>query len=472
VDMSKRGDTMSDERPTAKPSGSRLFPSALKEREWWVNWVLAVRREEMTDGEPDAEAHPTKQPVAPYDQGDARPARWNESIPEPDHPRTNYEDAAEWDGMKVGLDVPAPDRVLSDEIGVGIIQEPAAETDDLPVTLLDWDDVRRPETGEIHPVCAYALTAVDTYAEISQSGEGIHQFVYGEVPGGLRQFLRHVDDEPFVGDDLPMIEMYSGTRLTAMTGQHVADTGTDLADGQGLIDELCHRFGDGTNNSTDAPTDPFAGTDSDDTLDADSVPSHEAVGDELDDLATYDDDAAPEEWDTDRPVKYAAVLRVWERDQKPPNIAHWRMMGYAAAIGHSEGMSRETVISDLSRYEPEQRVRREVSSIWRKAEAGHAEPPSVQTLKRKGLLPESFAHPDELHTDDTLSPEQTWGAWSEARAAGEVDAQSVVPTAALEHIARDRELYNFSDLEGDVEELPAKAHNAALYWVKLYRRTG
>jgi primase-polymerase (primpol)-like protein len=81
--------------------------------------------------------------------------------------------------------------------------------------------VRDPETGEIHPVCAETLQQAGGYAEISQSGEGVHQFLFGEIPGGFSKFLRHIDDGPFVGDDLPMVEMYSSGRLVAMTGNHV-----------------------------------------------------------------------------------------------------------------------------------------------------------------------------------------------------------------------------------------------------------
>jgi ABC-2 type transport system ATP-binding protein len=163
----------------------------------------------MVDREPKPDAAVTKQPVATCDRGDAAPARWNETIPDEEHPRSSFDTVEAYNGMQVGLDLITPDRVVSDDVGIGIVQEAAAETDGRPVTLLDWDDIQRPETSEIHPVCAWALEEVDGFAELSQLGEGIHQFVYGEVSGGLRQFLRHVDDEPFVADDLPMIENVS-----------------------------------------------------------------------------------------------------------------------------------------------------------------------------------------------------------------------------------------------------------------------
>jgi len=204
----------------ARPTGRTFYPDSLKERNWWVNWVLAVRREDMDGDVPTEDAKPTKQPVAPYDNGTAKPCKWNSGIPEDEHPRTAFENVKKWDSWSVGTDVPAPDRVVSDELGIGIITPVGGGNGDT-VTLLDWDDVRIPETGEVHPVCAKALTESDGYAEVSQSGEGIHQFVFGEIPGGFSKFLRHIDDEPFVGDDLPMVEMYCSGRLTAMTGNHV-----------------------------------------------------------------------------------------------------------------------------------------------------------------------------------------------------------------------------------------------------------
>jgi putative DNA primase/helicase len=68
-----------------------------------------------------------------------------------------------------------------------------------------------------------------------------------------------------------------------------------------------------------------------------------------------------------------------------------------------------------------------------------------------------------------LSPRETWLAWAEARKRGLLDCGDAIPTKALEHIAREQELYNFAALDADLRdddvELPAKAHNRALWWV-------
>ncbi|ESS12801.1 MAG: hypothetical protein A07HR60_00271, partial [uncultured archaeon A07HR60] len=387
-----------EELPRARPSGQEIYPAGLKDRDWWVNWVRAVRPEEMVDNQPASDAVPTKQPIEPYNNGTARPALWNEAIPDEEHPRTTFDTVVDWNGARLGRHLHGPERVVSNQVGIGVLLEPTADSDGRPITLLDWDDVRRPETEEIHPVCAWALDKLDGYAEISQSSEGIHQFVYGDVPGSLRQFLRHIDTEPFVGDDRPMIEMYSGTRLTAMTGRHVEGCGDDIVDGQDLINSLCWRFGDGTNNSSINPTDPFASQRGDEDQESgdqsERVPSRETVAEKLAEITTYEG-PSPDEWDVPEgdSVRYQAVLRGWELDPKPPNVADWQLLGYAAAIGHELDKDKEAVIEDLLEYEPERRVRREVQSVWRKAEADQFSGPSVETLQNKGLLPESYEEP-------------------------------------------------------------------------------
>jgi len=189
----------------------RYYPPTLRQRDWWVDWVLAYPLDE--DGEPETEAVATKQPIAPYRRGDAEPVLWNFGLSDEEHPSTDFATVKRWEGVKTTLEIPAPDRVISDEVGVGVIIPPEQ---DETITLLDWDDVRDPETGELHPVAAKAIEEIDGYAEISQSGKGVHQFVFGEIPGGLKKFIRYIDDEPFVDGERPQIEMYESGRLCAL----------------------------------------------------------------------------------------------------------------------------------------------------------------------------------------------------------------------------------------------------------------
>lgn len=247
-------------------------------------------------------------------------------------------------------------------------------------------------------------------------------------------------------------------------------TGDDVADGQALIDELCWRFGQGTNNAEGQPTDPFAG-ERNDSDDADT-PSHAEVGNALRDNVSYDGDD-PAEWDIpeDESTEYHAVLRARERSDELLNTANWELIGYAAALGKRDGLSKENVLRDLQNHPTPQygydddRARKEVRGVWRKMDNGNYHPPSVKRLKSRGILPESYVSLDELHTDDTLSGKQKWEAWSKAREAGKVGEDSIVPDAALEYLARKEGWYDFSALPDSVDELPAKVANKALYWV-------
>jgi len=375
----------------AVASGEEVYPSELRDRDWWVNWVRAYPFDD--DGEVDTEATPTKQPVAPYDTGHGRPVRWHSGLDEDEHPATAFIDVVEWDGTDLGLDIPTHDRVVSDEIGIGIII-PVGGGDGRQITLLDWDDVRDPETGDVHPVCAAALRRCDGYAEISQSGEGIHQFVFGEIPGGLSKFLRHIDDEPFVGDSLPMLEMYNSGRVCAMTGDHVEGTGDDVVDGQDMVDDLCREFGLADNNSPGVPTDPFGRRDDPDR----DVPSHEETAEAMREAVAYDGDD-PAQWDIPdgEPLAYHAVLRARERSDEMPNTSNWELMGLAAGLAYEHDIPKEQVLEDFEAHPTPQygydegRAQKEIRGVWRKAEAGNYQSPNLSTLSERGIIPDLAA---------------------------------------------------------------------------------
>ena len=404
----------------APPSGRTFYPDWIQERDWWIDWVLAKPFSE--DGAVDWDATSTKQPVTPYRNGRADPSKWNFGLLDDEHPCTDFETVQRWAGWKIGSEVPAHERVVSEEIGTGIIIPPAQEPDQT-LTLIDWDNVRDPETGEVHPVVAAAIEEVDAYAEISQSGEGIHQFVLGAIPGGFKKFIRHIDDKPFVDDDRPQVEMYQSGRVCAMTGRHVEGSGEDVADGQALIDELCWRFGTATNNAEGSPTDPFATQRQDDSA-ASAVPNHEQVGNALQEAAEYDG-PAPVEWDVPegRSVEYHAVLRARERSDRF-DVANWELIGYAAALGSRDGLSKEEIKEDLRDHPTpqygydESRAEKEVRGVHRKVENGNYEPQTVDKLAQRGVLPPEFVkdggsdgeeyRPDPREIEATVDPRRAW----------------------------------------------------------------
>jgi len=75
-----------------------------------------------------------------------------------------------------------------------------------PLTGIDLDGCRDPESGEIAPWVEEIVRFFDSYTEISPSGEGLHILVKGKAPASLKR---------------PGIETYSTDRYLTMTGHVV-----------------------------------------------------------------------------------------------------------------------------------------------------------------------------------------------------------------------------------------------------------
>jgi len=98
---------------------------------------------------------------------------------------------------------------------------------DDPFAYVDGDDVRCPESGSVHPEFLDILDRLGaTYADISQSGEGVHAIYLGELPEGVKEGSWQIDDEPWgeIENELPSVEIYAGKRVCVMTGNRVKGT--------------------------------------------------------------------------------------------------------------------------------------------------------------------------------------------------------------------------------------------------------
>lgn len=358
-------------------SSAEVYPGVLKDREYWVCWVLdGVGR---------------KRPVSPWDTGTAYPSKWRSTLDDDERPETDFEAARRWAGHRTA-DLAAPDDLESDELGLGLILPTDRPAPDRRVVLIDWDDVRDPDTGAIHPIAAAYLKAGETYAEISQSGEGIHQFIIGELPN-RGKLIKAIDDEPWVGDDLPQVEIYDGGRHVAMTGQHVDGTPQDVARNQSLVDDLLEEFAD------------------DRDTDGDGV----AFGD-------YDLDPTD-----DRPVCYNATLQA--REDPPDHLANWELIGYVTMLGAGVGYDNSEILEDLRAhpappygFDPN-REPDEVRRLGRQVRDGERSPPSAETLAGLGILPDPGACDCPLHEHETagsdddprdldvaIHPQRAWDA--------------------------------------------------------------
>ncbi|MBF0474659.1 MAG: DNA primase [Deltaproteobacteria bacterium] len=77
---------------------------------------------------------------------------------------------------------------------------------------IDFDDCRDPATGEIAPWALEIIKDTDSYTEISPSGEGLHIFAKGKLPGA--------------GKNKGSIEIYDSGRFFTVTGNILPGTPT------------------------------------------------------------------------------------------------------------------------------------------------------------------------------------------------------------------------------------------------------
>ena len=179
----------------------------------------------------------SKAPYAPWTDADAPVKCTHEDHAEPttcaecDHPagykwgsdgsrehvHSDHATALEWADM---------DPTLSSDLA--FIQR---ESD--PFVFVDGDDVRDPETGEVHPVFEAFLDHLGvTYTDVSTSGSGVHAVYRGEIPlDGVLAPTFKIDDEPWgANDDPPAFEVYDGKHVCIATGDHVVGSGTKVAE--------------------------------------------------------------------------------------------------------------------------------------------------------------------------------------------------------------------------------------------------
>lgn len=105
------------------------------------------------------------------------------------------------------------------------------QSPDDPYAHIDGDDVRDPETGEVHPAFIEILDQVGpTFLEVSSSGRGIHAVYKGELPEDVKESSWQLGPDPVAGaDDPPSVEFYHRKRNLVMTGDHVSGSPETVA---------------------------------------------------------------------------------------------------------------------------------------------------------------------------------------------------------------------------------------------------
>ncbi|SFS62735.1 hypothetical protein [Halostagnicola kamekurae] len=204
------------------------WPDELLEREQWMG-------------------HAEKKPFAPWGDKDA-PAECNKDGHDT---ASTCECDARWKWGYHGHYVDG-ETVAMAEIDPRLDGRAFLQTEADPYVYVDGDDVRCPETGDVHPAFVAILEQLGaTYADISQSGTGVHAIYRGDFDDlDLKQAGWRLDEDPW-GDneDLPSIEIYPGKRVCVMTGEHVPGTPTEIHEwNDDVLEPICeatNQFGQG-----------------------------------------------------------------------------------------------------------------------------------------------------------------------------------------------------------------------------------
>ncbi|MXV62057.1 hypothetical protein GS429_08285 [Natronorubrum sp. JWXQ-INN-674] len=203
---------------------SGVWPDELLEREQWMG-------------------HVEKKPFAPWGDQDA-PA---ECSKDGHDTAATCECDARWKWGYRGHYVDG-ETVAMAEIDPRLDGRSFLQREDDPYVYVDGDDVRDPETGDVHPAFIAILEHLGaTYCDISTSGKGVHAIYRGDFEDlDLKQASWRLDEDPWgsIEGDLPSIEIYPGKRVCVMTGDHVPGTPTEVRKWNAdVLEPLCEATG-------------------------------------------------------------------------------------------------------------------------------------------------------------------------------------------------------------------------------------
>jgi len=203
-------DKESADYPTPETTGE-VIPPTLKRREDWY----------VTNAD-------DKRAYAPWKAGTERFVSWlpprDGNDKDTDYAGT-FEDAREW----------VDEYGAFDYYGTRSL---ATAPDEKRLVFLDFDDVRDPESGEIHPQAWKMVSETGLFATLSSSGTGIHGYVWAEsVPPEMKpSFVNELDG--WEHTDNPELEFYAQDRFIVFTGEHLEDTATEIP----TRSEMVHTF--------------------------------------------------------------------------------------------------------------------------------------------------------------------------------------------------------------------------------------
>lgn len=172
----------------------------LRQKPIWVNYIRVWSDKKQGYGKP---------PINPRNL-------YNASTTNPEH-WTDYQTAAKNIG-KPGKIYQNGELIAEQPVeGVGLVLA-------RPLTGIDFDHVRDPETGEIQPFAKKIVEELDSYTEISPSGSGLHILIYDEESEDLAgEFKNIAPDGSISKTGTAEIDAYNHRRFFTMTENMLLD---------------------------------------------------------------------------------------------------------------------------------------------------------------------------------------------------------------------------------------------------------
>lgn len=424
---------MSVDTDLLEAAGVDHVPESLAARDRWMVW-------KYKDNGSDK---PRKVPRAPWD----RPLRYGASSQDP----------ALWVNLQTALEHAADNDEVDGIAYVLANADPEHENaDDLPEpdhVLIDFDNVRNPDTGALHFTVERLLEDADTYAQVSTSGTGYHFVGRARLPDDVKS-IEH-DLTPHKEFDEASVEVYDNGRYIAFTGSHVEGSPDDTHDVQELIDDIVSAADTEQSTSSTEPREPKKSRD--ELADVDTTHDMDDVLDAIDQVRPSDI-RLRSEVTADRADGSKDIDPSWAKSESGTRLAQlddgWIYRKGMVALDAVQVVAlEERIITSETEYPSGE-------DWWN----------TVEELRDRGAhIPEyvpSDLPEERVKERGQLTDQDEWEIWSEAREAGELTQKNSIPDGALRHLAKEYNLYDFDALPEDVDELPAAAHNRALGWVQ------
>jgi P4 family phage/plasmid primase-like protien len=190
---------------------SDTFPAELLSYDRWFTWAY-------DDGR--------KIPRAPWATGSTdQYVSWKET-----EYWTDFDEADEWVGK-----VP--------KLQHASCIPPYSDNDTERLIFFDFDDVRDPETGDLHPMVMEFIETHGLHAALSTSGTGVHGYGWASLPNDYKPSFE-IDLEAWKHGEDAELEVYASARFLALTGEHFANSPVSVPDINETVDEMFRELGE------------------------------------------------------------------------------------------------------------------------------------------------------------------------------------------------------------------------------------